>query len=186
MKQDDILSILRRQRDSFASGATLPVENRIAALKRLYKAIAQNEERIAQALHSDLGKSAEESYMCETGMVLSEITYQIRHLRRFARPKPVPTPLAQFPSRSYVQPCPYGTVLIMSPWNYPLLLTLGPLADAIAAGNTAIVKPSAYSPATSKLLSELIGSALPKELVAVVTGGREENAFLLEQKFDYI
>jgi aldehyde dehydrogenase (NAD+) len=186
MDKTNILEALSRQRDYFSSGATLPVGYRIAALKKLYTAVAQNEARIAHALHADLGKSPEESYLCETGMVLSEISYLIRHLRRYARLKRVPTPLAQFPSKSYVQPCPYGTVLIMSPWNYPFLLTLDPLADAIAAGNTAIIKPSAYAPATSALLAELIGEVLPPELAKVITGGRQENAFLLEQKFDYI
>ncbi|MBQ9762001.1 MAG: aldehyde dehydrogenase [Oscillospiraceae bacterium] len=186
MKQDEILAIIQRQRECFASGATLPVKNRIAALKRLRKTLIENEPRIAKALRADLGKSMEESYMCETGMVISELSYMISHTKKFAKEKTVATPLAQFASRSYQKPTPYGVTLIMSPWNYPVLLTLGPLTDALAAGNTAIVKPSAYSPATSALLAELIGSIFPKEYVAVVTGGREENAFLLEQKFDYI
>ncbi len=186
MKQDEILAIIQRQRECFASGATLPVKNRIAALKRLRKTLIENEPGIAKALRADLGKSMEESYMCETGMVISELSYMISHTKKFAKEKTVATPLAQFASRSYQKPTPYGVTLIMSPWNYPVLLTLGPLTDALAAGNTAIVKPSAYSPATSALLAELIGSIFPKEYVAVVTGGREENAFLLEQKFDYI
>ena len=186
MKQDEILAIIQRQRECFASGATLPVKNRIGALKRLRKSLIENEERIAKALRSDLGKSMEESYMCETGMVISELSYMISHTKRFAKEKTVATPLAQFASRSYKKPTPYGVTLIMSPWNYPLLLTLGPLANALAAGNTAIIKPSAYSPATSSLLAELLGAIYPREYVAVVTGGREENAFLLEQKFDYI
>ncbi|MGN0967901.1 MAG: aldehyde dehydrogenase, partial [Oscillospiraceae bacterium] len=128
----------------------------------------------------------EESYMCETGLVISEISYLLRHVRSFAREKTVATPLAQFASRSYKKPSPYGVTLIMSPWNYPLLLTLDPLVDALAAGNTAIVKPSAYSPATSALLQKLLGELFPEDYVAVITGGREENEQLLEQKFDYI
>ena len=80
--------------------------------------------------------------MCETGLVLSEISFMLKHIRSFAREKWVMTPLAQFHSRSYRKPSPYGTVLIMSPWNYPFLLTLDPLVDAIAAGNTAVLKPS--------------------------------------------
>lgn len=186
MNAQTIPSIIQRQRDCFSSGATLPVENRIAALKRLRKTLIANEQRVATALHSDLGKSASETYICETGMVISEISHMLRHLRRYAREQTVMTPLAQFASRSYKKPTPYGVVLIMSPWNYPLLLTLGPLVDALAAGNTAVVKPSAYAPATSALLSELLGSIFPREYVAVVTGGRTENAILLEQKFDYI
>lgn len=124
--------------------------------------------------------------MCETGLVLSEISYMRKHLRRFARERTVATPLAQFHSRSYEKPGPYGSVLIMSPWNYPLLLTLSPLANAIAAGNTAILKPSAYAPMTGALVKSLIEEIFPRKYVAVVTGGREENQQLLEQKFDMV
>lgn len=159
---------------------------RIAALKKLQTALSEQESAIARALYSDLGKSPEEGYMCETGIVLSEISYMLRHIHRFSREQTVLTPLAQFASRSFKKPMPYGVTLIMSPWNYPFMLSLDPLVDAIAAGNTVVLKPSAYSPATSKLLSELIEELFPAEYVAVVEGGREENAFLLEQKFDYI
>lgn len=186
MNREEITAIVARQRRYFNSGATLPVANRIAALKKLRKALVDHEEEIAKAIYSDLGKSAEESYMCETGLVISEISYLLRHIRSYAKEKTVLTPLAQFASRSYKKPMPYGVTLIMSPWNYPLLLTLDPLADAIAAGNTAVIKPSAYSPATSQLLKDLIESIFPSEFVTVVTGGREENESLLEQKFDYI
>ena len=186
MNKSEIAAIVQQQRCYFRSGATLPVKNRIIALKKLRKALMDHEPEIAKALRSDLGKSAEESYMCETGMVISEISYLLRHIRSYAREKTVPTPLAQFASRSYQKPMPYGVTLIMSPWNYPLLLALDPLVDAIAAGNTAVVKPSAYSPATSQLLKELMEALFPKEFVAVITGGREENESLLEQKFDYI
>ncbi|MBQ3216159.1 MAG: aldehyde dehydrogenase [Oscillospiraceae bacterium] len=185
MKQD-IISVIESQRRYFATGHTLPVQPRIDALKKLRQALIENEAAIAEALRQDLGKTAEESYMCETGMVISELSYLISHVRRWAKEKRVATPLAQFHSRSYKKPTPYGVTLIMSPWNYPLLLTLDPLADAIAAGNTAVIKPSAYSPATSALLAKLLGEIFPKEYVAVITGGREENTFLLEQKFDYI
>lgn len=186
MNQQQIDALREKQRKFFATGATLDVSFRITALKKLYQALQENEQAIAQALHSDLGKSAQESFLCETGMTLSEISYLLKHIRGFAREKTVPTPMAQFAARSYRKPMPYGVCLIMSPWNYPVLLTLEPLADALAAGNTAIIKPSAYSPATSALLAELLGKVFPEEYVAVITGGREENAYLLEQKFDYI
>lgn len=186
MNQQQIDALREKQRKFFATGATLDVSFRIAALKKLYQALQENEQAIAEALHSDLGKSAQESFLCETGMTLSEISYLLKHIRGFAREKTVPTPMAQFAARSYRKPMPYGVCLIMSPWNYPVLLTLEPLADALAAGNTAIIKPSAYSPATSALLAELLGKVFPEEYVAVITGGREENAYLLEQKFDYI
>ena len=186
MQQEQIDRILAAQRGFFASGATLDVNFRIQALKKLQKALTENERRIAAALRSDLGKSPEESYMCETGIVLSEISYMLSHVRRFAKEQTVVTPLAPFASRSYRKPSPSGVTLIMSPWNYPLMLTLDPLVDAIAAGNTAVVKPSAYSPATTALLKELLSELFPEEYIAVVTGGREENSYLLEQKFDYI
>ena len=186
MTREEINAIVEKQRSYYASGATIPVEHRIAALKKLRQALLDNEQAIAAALKQDLGKAAEESYMCETGLVISEISYLLRHIRRFTREKTVATPLAQFASRSYKKPTPYGVALIMSPWNYPLLLTLDPLADALAAGNTAIIKPSAYSPATGELLQKLLGDIFPVEYVAVVTGGREENNYLLDEKFDCV
>lgn len=159
---------------------------RIDALKRLRQALIDREAEIADALRQDLGKCNAESYMCETGMVISELSYLLKHIRRFAGEKRVRTPLAQFASRSYRKPSPYGVVLVMSPWNYPLLLALDPLADAIAAGNTVVVKPSAYSPAVSTVIKSILEDLFPREYVAVITGGRAENQALLEEKFDYI
>ena len=124
--------------------------------------------------------------MCESGLVLSEITYMLKHIRSLSREKTVHTPLAQFHSRSYRKPSPYGVTLIMSPWNYPFLLTFDPLVDAIAAGNTAVLKPSAYSPATSNIICEIVRECFPEEYVAVVMGGRQENSCLLQEHFDYI
>lgn len=182
----DINRILNAQRGFFRTGATLSVDFRIEKLKNLHQAISANEDEICRALALDLGKSSYESYMCEVGLALSEISFMIRHTRSFAREKTVRTPLSQFASRSYRKPVPYGNVLIMSPWNYPFLLTIDPLANAIAAGNTAIVKPSAYSPATSDVICRIIGQVFAPEHVSVVTGGRDENRALLEQKFDMI
>src|SRR5699024_8652308 len=127
-----------------------------------------------------------ESYMCETGMTLSELSWMRRHLAGLMRGHTVMTPLAQFAARSFRSPSPYGNVLIMSPWNYPLMLTLEPLIDALAAGNTAVVKPSAYAPATSAVIQKLIAECFDPEYVFVVTGGRAENQALLNQKFDKI
>lgn len=182
----NIDKILDSQRKYFQSGATLPVKFRIDALKKLYAAVKKYEHEIGEALTADLGKSDFEGFMCETGLVLSEISYMIKHTRRFAKNHHVWTPLAQFASQSYKKPSPYGNTLIMSPWNYPFLLTIDPLADAIAAGNTAIVKPSAYSPATSAVIEKMISEIFPTEYVAVVTGGRKENAALLDKKFDFV
>ena len=186
MTKEQIVRLLEGQRAFYRSGATVPVEFRIAQLKKLYAAVQKYTTEINDALKADLGKSHYEGFMCESGLVLTEISYLIRHVKRYARAKTVPTPLAQFPSRSFIQAVPYGTVLIMSPWNYPFLLSVEPLADAIAAGNTAIVKPSAYSPATSRVVEKILTECFPQEYVAVVTGGREENTALLDQKFDLI
>ena len=183
MKIDEILESQRRY---FRSGATLPVSFRIEMLKKLRNAVEKYENEIGEALRKDLGKSDFEGFMCETGLVKSEISYMIRHTHRFASKHRVYTPLAQFASSSYKKPCPYGNVLIMSPWNYPFLLTIDPLADAIAAGNTAVVKPSAYSPATSAVIAKMLSECFPPEYVAVVTGGRKENAALLDKKFDFV
>ncbi len=186
MNNQQIDLILENQRKFYQTGATLPVSFRIEMLKRLYSVILQYETEINEALQSDLGKSNFESYMCEIGMVLSELSYMIRHTPEFASKRRVRTPLAQFPSTSYKKPTPYGNTLIMSPWNYPFLLTIGPLSNAIAAGNTAIVKPSAYSPATSDIVAKIITECFPEKYIAVVLGGRKENAHLLELKFDFI
>lgn len=186
MKPEEIRSWIAGQKAFFRSGETLDVAYRIAALKQLKAAILSHEEEIQEALRLDLGKSSSEGYMCEVGMTVSEISYMLSHLRRFAAPRRVPTPLAQFAARSYVQPSPYGVTLIMSPWNYPFLLTMEPLVDAIAAGNTAVVKPSAYSPHTSAIIARILEQCFDRNYVAVVTGGRAENSFLLEAKFDYI
>lgn len=186
MNETEIRQIVKNQRSYFYSGATLDVEFRINALKTLKAAILKYESRINDAIQKDLGKSPFESYMCETGLVLSEISYMQKHIRSFAREKTVRTPLAQFHSRSFKKPSPYGVTLIMSPWNYPFLLTLDPLVDALAAGNTAVIKPSAYSPNTSEIMHQLISECFSKEYVTVVNGGRQENTCLLREHFDYI
>lgn len=186
MTNEQIASLLDKQREYYKSGVTVPVNFRIEQLKKLYAAIKKYKNEILQALHTDLGKSDYESFMCEIGLVLSEITYMIRHTKKFAKRKTVYTPITNFHAHCFKQPVPYGNTLIMSPWNYPFLLTVDPLADAIAAGNTAVVKPSAYSPATSAIISKIISECFDAEYIAVITGGRAENAALLEQKFDFV
>ena len=186
MNIQNIDEILQSQKEFFQSGKTLPVSFRVDALKKLRESIKRHEDEIAEALTKDLGKSAFEGFMCETGLTLTEITYMIKHTRKFAKEKRVRTPMAQFASRSYKKPSPYGNVLIMSPWNYPFLLTIDPLADAIAAGNTAIVKPSAYSPATGEIVRKIVEECFDQKYVAVITGGRRENSALLDKKFDMI
>jgi len=182
----NIDEILQAQKEYFLSGATLPVAFRIENLKKLYVTIQKYEKEITTAIKSDLGKSDFESFMCEVGLSLTEISYMIKNVGKFAKEKTVATPLAQFASRSYKKPSPYGNVLIMSPWNYPFLLAIEPLANAIAAGNTVILKPSAYSPATSAIVEKIVAECFLPEYIFVVTGGRKENAALLEKKFDFV
>ena len=186
MEQEVIHHMLEKQREFFRSGVTLPPIYRIEHLRRLRETICANEGKITEALKSDLGKSGFESYMCEVGLVLEEIRYMLKYACGLSKPRSVSTPLHQFAAKSYIQPEPYGNVLIMSPWNYPFLLTIGPLVDALAAGNTVVIKPSAYSPATSRVIQELIEAYFDPAYVAVVTGGRAENQALLEEKFQYI
>ena len=186
MTEQKINAIVAAQRKYFQTGATLPVSFRVDALRKLYDAVSGSEKEIHDALRKDLGKGGFESYMCETGLVLEEISYMLKHVRRFAGEKRVRTPLAQFHSRSYKKPSPYGVTLIMSPWNYPFMLTISPLVDALAAGNTAVVKPSAYSPNTSEVIRQILTKCFEPQYVSVVTGGRAENTCLLHEHFDYI
>lgn len=186
MTPQDITAIVASQRAYFKSGATLDVEGRLRALRILRAAIVTYEDVIASALQRDLGKSSTESIMCEIGMVKSALNHMLRHANHYAKAKRVRTPLAQFPATSLHKPSPFGVVLVMSPWNYPFLLTMEPLIEAIAAGNTVVVKPSAYSPHTSSVLEKLLTQYFDPRLIAVVTGGREENQQLLDEQFDHI
>lgn len=182
----EIQELAAQQRTYFNTGATRTAAFRRQALERLRAALLEHEEELNAALLADLNKAPAESYFTETGMVLEELRFQLRHFEKWARPRRVITPLAQFPSRGERLPEPYGCVLIMAPWNYPVQLCLTPLVGAIAAGNCAVVKPSAYAPASSAAIAKLLGEIFPPEFVAVVEGGRGENRALLEQKFDYI
>lgn len=186
MTEQEIKDILQQQNHFFSSGKTIPAEFRLKQLESLKEAMIRHEADLAAALKEDLGKSRMESYMCEIGLTLSELTWMQKHLRSLMRSKHVSTPAAQFAAKSFRSPSPYGTVLIMSPWNYPVLLTLDPLIDAIAAGNTAVVKPSAYAPCTFDVMKTMIEECFPAHYVAVVDGGRAENQALLQQRFDMI
>ena len=159
---------------------------RVAALHKLKREMQARETILLDALYADLHKSHAEGYMCELGLNLDELGYLARKLPQWAKPQRHPTPLAQFCSSSYQLAEPYGVVLVMSPWNYPYLLSLDPLFGAIAAGNCVVLKPSAYAPNTSRAMAELIAAVFPPDWVTVIQGGREQNAALLEQKFDYI
>ena len=184
--QEQINGIKRCQEAFFATGITISVDYRLQALRRLEAVIRRREAEIEAAIKSDLGKSAFEGYMCELGLTLAELSYQLKHLRRWTKPQRVTPDLANFPSSYRTVAEPYGEVLVMSPWNYPFLLTIEPVIGAVAAGNCCVVKPSAYSPATSALIAELIEEAFDPGHVTCILGGREENSLLLEQRWDYI
>ena len=182
----EIHEIVQKQREYFSTGATLPVEVRCSALKALKAQILAEENELKAALKQDLNKSGFEAYMAEIGMVLDELGYAIKHLKGWAKPERVGTPLAQFPSRSFIIKEPYGTALIMAPWNYPFLLSIDPLIGAVAAGNCVVLKPSAYAPATSHAMATLLAKVFDPAWVTVIEGGRRENASLLDERFDRI
>lgn len=181
-----IQELVNKQREYYKSGKTNDVNFRLSQLKKLRNAILNNRNNIEEALNKDLHKTNFESYMTEIGMVLDDLGFAIKHLKKWMKPNKVKTPLAQFPSKSFTVSEPYGVVLIMSPWNYPFNLCIEPLIGAISGGNTVIVKPSAYSPNISKVISNIIEENFPPEYITTVLGGRAENQELLEQKFDYI
>ena len=182
----DIHEIVESEKHFFRTGVTRGVDFRIDMLKKFRKAIIENDELISAALKADLNKQPFESYMCETGLLLDEINFHIKRLKKWSKTRRVKSGIGQLPGKSYVCPEPYGVVLIMAPWNYPVQLCLMPLVGAISAGNCAVVKPSAYAPESSRVISKLIESAFPTGFVTAVEGGRDANKALLDEPFDYI
>ena len=182
----DAKQAIERQRAFFNTGKTKDVDFRVRQLRLLREAVLKHEGEILEALRLDLNKAPFEAYETELGIVLEEIKFTIRHLPRWAGARRVNTPTMHFLSSSHVYTEPYGSILILSPWNYPFQLTMVPLIGAIAAGNCAVVKPSAYSAHTSALIGRILAEIYDEAFVAVVQGGREANKTLLDEKFDYI
>ena len=178
--------LIQRQRDFFCTGRTKQIPYRINALTTLKESILANEHKIFTALREDLGKSEFESFAGEIGVVLSEISEAVKHVRSWAKPGKVKSRLINYPDRNFIYPQPYGVTLIIGPWNYPLQLILAPLVAAIAAGNCIVIKPSELAPVTSNLISGIISASFPSEYLAVVEGGIEESQALLKQRFDFI
>ena len=174
------------QKEFFASGATRDVEYRIRQLRSLYHIIQIYEDEICEALYQDLGKSRQEAYLTEIGIVLNQIGHALRHLRKWAKPRKVRTSLMQLKGGGWVIPEPYGVCLILSPWNYPFHLSIAPAVAAIAAGNCVIIKPSEQAPATAELLSKIFNQNFEQRFCRVITGGAEVAKSLLMQKFDHI
>lgn len=181
-----ISSIVSRQKEYFLKGHTRSIEMRKNNLKKLYEGIQRFEEEIFQALKLDLNKSVHESFTTEVGYVLKEISFQLKHMSSWSKPKRVRTALTHFGSKGKVVPEPYGVTLIIAPWNYPFQLAIAPLVGALAAGNTIVLKPSELTPSVSKVLKRMLDELFPEELVAVVEGGVEESTSLLREPFDYI
>jgi len=182
----NISEILQNQRTFFATGITKDVQFRIESLRKLEHWLREHNEEIFAALKQDLNKPPFETYAAETGVALDELKFTLKHIRNWSKPKRVGSNLKNFPSSCRIYPEPYGVALIISPWNYPLNLTLTPLIAAIAAGNCAIVKPSEYSPATSSLVARLCNEVFDNGHVSVVEGGIKEGQALLHERFDVI
>lgn len=178
--------LVNKQNDFFLSGQTRSIEWRKKQLELLYNAISSHEQEIFDALKQDLSKSPFESYMSEIGLVLTEIKHMRNHISQWSKPKHHLIPLFCFPGKGTIYPDPYGVTLIMSPWNYPFMLTLNPLVGSIAAGNCTVIKPSRYSPATSLIIEKILKETFPQEYIAVVQGGHIQNTALLKQHFDFI
>lgn len=182
----NINEIVETQRQFYKTNQTKDIKYRKDTLKKMRDWIKINESQIITALKADLNKDAVEGYMCEIGLTLSELNYQLKHISRWARKKYALTPLAQFWGTSFESYEPYGVTLVMSPWNYPFMLSLEPAIGAIAAGNCVVIKPSAYAPNVSHVIYKMINETCDSKHVCVVEGGRNENTQLLEQRFDYI
>lgn len=178
--------LIQAQRDFFGTNKTKELKFRLEQLQKLKKLIVNNEDSIVQALHKDLRKHEFEAYATEIGIVMVDINKAISKLRKWIKPQKVKTPVFQYVASSYIKPEPYGNVLIIAPWNYPVQLLLAPMIGAIAAGNTLILKPSEYSVHTSALLSKLINETFDYQYIKSVEGAVEETQALLNEKFDYI
>lgn len=182
----EIAQLIKKQKEYFTKNRTKEISYRLKALERLEQAILYYKKEIEEALYQDLKKSPFEGYMTEVGMTLSELRYIKSHLKRWDKKKKVLTPLSQFPAKSYCIREPYGTVLIIAPWNYPFLLSIEPLIGAIAAGNCVVIKPSEYASATSSIIKKIIKKAFKEFYVTCVEGGVTVSQRLLEERFDYI
>ena len=177
-----------KQREYFSTGETKDINFRIEKLKKLRDVLKSEEEKVFEALKKDLMKSSFESYVTEVAMVYDEINMHIKNIKKWSKKRRVKTPLVQFPAKSFIQLEPYGVVLIIGPFNYPFMLTMDPLIGAIAAGNTAVIKPSESAPETSKILKEILEKVFDEKYVLHVNPerGKEVVEELLKEKFDYI
>lgn len=182
----EIPKIMSFQKAFFESGGTQDVDDRIKKLKTFKKIVERREKEISEALYKDFKKPEFETYATETALILSEIKSFTKNLKKWAKPQKVKSTWLNFPSSDYIYPQPYGQVLVLAPWNYPFQLSVSPAIGAIAAGNTVVIKPSEFAPATSQLTKEIFAEVFPEEQVAVVLGGVTASEELLKQKWDYV
>jgi len=173
--KDIIAQYIEKQRSFFASNKTKDIGFRLNQLNKLKKAILKNQSKIEKALWDDLHKSPEEAFLTEISIVLGEINKHIKHLKEWARPKSVSTPLHLLPSSSKIIYEPLGVSLIVSPWNYPFQLLINPLVGSISAGGCCVLKPAPDAPATAKVIQEMILETFEPKYIAVVQGRRETN-----------
>ncbi|WP_442637384.1 aldehyde dehydrogenase [Rossellomorea marisflavi] len=178
--------LLTKQRTYFRTGETKSVSFRINTLNTLKSLVQKHEQDILDAVKQDLNKSELEAKRAEVGLVIGEIDFMVENLEEWAATKEVPTPASHEGAKSFIQPEPYGSALVIAPWNYPFQLAVTPLVGAIAGGNTAVLKPSELTPKTSALLSTLINDNFPEEYLHVVEGEVETSTALLKEDFDYI
>ena len=183
---EKIHSIAEAQKSYFRSGATLDIKFRKQQLRKLLAAFDKWEQKLYDALWTDLHKSYEEALLTEVSIVKAEAKMHLRHLSSWARRRKASSPLKMFPSKSYVVKEPLGNALIVSPWNYPIQLLLNPLVGAISSGCTAMLKPSPYVPTVSQVIEEMIADTFDSKYVAVVQGNREVNAVLFDMRWDVI
>ncbi|MBR2748004.1 MAG: aldehyde dehydrogenase family protein, partial [Bacteroidales bacterium] len=181
-----IEELVRKQRVFFATGTTRDIDWRRHQLKQFQEGLKKWEKPLCDALWKDLHKSYEEAYMTEIGLVYGEIREAAAKVGRWSRKRRKPTSLAVLPSSSYIVREPLGSTLILSPWNYPVQLLLNPLVGAIAAGCTAILKPSPYVPNVSKVLEEMIADTFEEDFVALVQGNRAVNGELFKHRYDLV
>ena len=181
-----IEELVRKQRAFFATGTTRDIEWRRHQLREFRNGLQRWEKPLCDALWKDLHKSYEEAYMTEIGLVYGEIREATGKVGRWARKRWKPTSMAVLPSSSYIVREPLGSTLILSPWNYPVQLLLNPLVGAIAAGCTAILKPSPYVPNVSKVLEDMIADIFEEDYVAVVQGNRTVNSELFKHRYDLV
>ncbi|MBR4578375.1 MAG: aldehyde dehydrogenase family protein [Oscillospiraceae bacterium] len=184
---EQIHAVVEQQRLFFRSGATLDVGWRLQQLKKLKTAVVDHREELERALAEDLGRSPLEAYFCDIGSLLLEINETMRSLRRWAKPETHFSGLHCFPSLvTKVYKMPYGVTLIISPFNFPILLSLGVLTASIAGGNTAVIKASSKSPHCTALLDQILSECFPREYVQLIDGGHEIADLCLSERFDKI